>query len=295
MKKKYKNIIIIIILLTTLSLYIINSNYTIKNIIDYSNLFLTKLFPPSFIFFIFSSLLIDYGIIEAIEKILKRKSTNLYIFIISMISGFPSGAKYTKELYEKKYLTNKEANSCLLFSHFPNPLFITSTVNVIIKDSSLTIKLLLSIIISNFIIFISQKNNNSIYYSKRIISNNFSNSLTNAIKNSFSTLILIYGTSLFFYLIVTIIIKYICFNPYFFVLINGLFDLTKGVLSTSILDSSIKKAYFILFFISFGGISIHMQVKGILSNSNLLYLSFVKGRIIGFLISFIIFTFLLLF
>ena len=294
MKKTYKSIIIIVTLLIILSLYIINSDYTIKSIINYSQLFLTKLFPASFIFFIFSSLLIDYGIIELIEKVLNKKSTKLYIFIISMISGFPSGAKYTKELYEKEYLTSKEANQCLLFSHFPNPLFVTGTANMIIKDSSLTIKLLLSIIISNFIIFISQKDNNYTYHPKKIPSNNFSSSLTTAIKDSFSTLMIIYGTSLFFYLIVTIIIKYIYLNTYLFVLVNGLFDLTKGVFSTSVLNVHIERAYFILFFISFGGISIHMQVKGILTNSDLSYLSFIKGRIIGSLISIIIFTFLLL-
>ena len=45
-----------------------------------------------------------------------------------MISGFPSGAKISKELYVKKKISKEMVSEILLFSHFPNPLFIFGTI-----------------------------------------------------------------------------------------------------------------------------------------------------------------------
>ena len=50
------------------------------------------------------------------------------MYILSFISGFPSGAKYTKLLYDKKLISKEYANTLLSFCHFPNLLFLFSTV-----------------------------------------------------------------------------------------------------------------------------------------------------------------------
>ncbi len=281
MIKTYKTILLLVTLIICLILYFLNSEYIINNFLEYTKLFYTKLFPVSFIFFIFSSLLIDYKLLE----IFPINITSYYVFILSFISGFPSGSKYTKELLDKEIITIEEAKSLLLFSHFPNPLFILGSLTTII-NKEYSIKLLLSIILSNFIILLfCKKNKNNIKNNN--YPNSFSISLSKAIKSSIKTIIIIYGTSIFFYLISTIITKYILLNSYFYVLISGVFDLTKGVFSASIINSEIIRLFFILLFISFGSISIHMQVKSILNNS-ILYKQFIKGRIIGTILSFII-------
>ena len=287
MKKTYKNILTIVILIVLLILYFFNSEYIVYNLLDYTKLFYTKLFPVSFIFFIFSSLLIDYKLLE----ILPINITNIYVFLLSMISGFPSGSKYTKELLNKNIIDYNEAKDLLLFSHFPNPLFVLSSINSVINDKNICIKLLISIILSNFIILLFTKKKK-----KTIVTNSFpssfSTSLTKAIISSIKTILLIYGMSIFFYLISIIITKYISFNSYFYILLCGIFDLTNGVFSTSIINNTLVRIIFILLFISFGSISIHMQVKSIL-NDSILYKSFVKGRIISTIISFIILIILL--
>ncbi len=288
MKKTYKTILLLVILITILIMYFINSEYIIKCFLEYTKLFYTKLFPVSFIFFIFSSLLIEYKVLD----IIPININSIYIFLLSFISGFPSGSKYTKELLDNKIISIEEASNLLLFSHFPNPLFILGSISVIL-NKSICIKLLISIILSNFIILLSTKK-----YKKRnkrniAYPNNFSIVLTNSIFKSIKTIILIYGTSIFFYLISSIITKYISFNPYIYVLISGIFDLTKGVFSTNIINNILIRSIFILIFISFGSISIHMQVKSILMDTSL-YKSFIKGRIIGTILALIIFLFLII-
>ena len=288
MKKTYKTILILVTLIIFLILSLINSNYMITNILDYSKLFLTKLFPVSFIFFILSYLLIEYNLVELIMYYLNINISGLYVFILSLISGFPSGSKYTRNLLDKGIINIDDANKIILYSHFPNPLFVLGSVNYVVNDISISIKILISIIISNFIIFMFNRTNKAnIKY--EINNSSFSNILSNSIYDSFKTIILIYGTSLFFYLITCIITKYIILSTYNYVFISGLFDLCKGVFSTTLINNINNRVYFILFFISFGSISIHMQVKAILGNSNISYKRFILGRVIGTILSFIIF------
>lgn len=287
MRKTYKTIILLVSLITLLVIYFFNSEYIIKCFLDYNELFYTKLFPVSFIFFILSTILIEYKILD----IIPININSIYVYLLSFISGFPSGAKYTKELLNNDSITKKEASTLLLFSHFPNPLFVLGPISLVL-NKKICIKLLLSIILSNLLILLftkkHKKKNNSIIYP-----NSFSNVLKKSIYKSIKTIILIYGTSIFFYLISSIIIKYFTFNPYYYVLLSGTFDLTKGIFSTTIINDIIIRSIFILIFISFGSISIHMQVKSILEDTSL-YKSFIKGRIIGTILAIIIFLLLII-
>ena len=64
MKKTYKTIILLVSLITLLVTFFINSKYIIKCFLEYNELFYTKLFPVSFIFFTFSTLLIEYKALD---------------------------------------------------------------------------------------------------------------------------------------------------------------------------------------------------------------------------------------
>ncbi len=182
-----------------------------------------------------------------------------------------------------------------MFSHFPNPLFILGSVYLVLKDKEICLKLLLAIIISNIIIYIFSKDKKSTKNNikKLKVPSNFSNVLSKAVTNAFNTLLLIYGTSLFFYLVATIITKYITLNTNSFIILNGFFDLTKGVFSTTLLNNLTLRAIYILIFISFGGLSIHMQVKSIITDTSIKYKYFFIGRIIGTILALIIFILIL--
>lgn len=294
MKKNYQRIIILVILVILLLLYLLNSSLVIKSILDYTNLFLKKLFPVSFIFFIFSSLLLDYGLIELITTYLHLNGSTIYITLMSLVSGFPSGAKYTKDLLDKNLISIKTANYYITFTHFPNPLFILGSVNTIIKDNNLTLLILASLISSNIItsIILKKEEIKKHHPTTNHPTKDFSKALSIAIINSIKTIILIYGTSIFFYLIATILNHYLILSTYPYILLNGLFDLTKGVFSTALISNETLRCLLIILFISMGGISIHMQVKGIITNTKIEYKYFLIGRIIS--TSFALSIFLLL-
>lgn len=292
MKKNNKSRLILVTLILILIIFLFNVEVLINNILEYSIIFLTKLFPVSFILYVITYMLINYGFIEFLNNFLHINSCSFVVFILSFISGFPSGAKHTKLLYDKGLINKKYANTLITFTHFPNILFVFGTVCNIIGNFKYTFYIIISIISSNFLIMLFSKGE-KITIVNNYSYNSFSKMLGDAINYSFKTMFLIYGTSLFFYLISSILLVVFNSNLYIYVLLNGLFDLTNGVISANLINSLFFKSLIILIFLSFGSISIHMQVAEIIGD-DISYYSYFKGRIISTLISICIFTFLFL-
>ena len=162
MKKKYQNkTIIILLLLLLLILYTINS--------------------PLFIFFIMSTILIEQGLIELLSKKIKLNGSIFYVTIMSILSGIPSGAKYTKDLLDKNIISQKTANYLITYTHFPNPMFVLGTVTTLINYRT-AIKVLSVLILSNLIIaYITKPREKENYYFPETTPKDFASSLSKAI------------------------------------------------------------------------------------------------------------------
>lgn len=286
MTKNIKRLVVLTLLFTLLILYIKESNLIIKEFLSYTNLFITKLLPSVFIIYILSDLLINYGIINLLKKITKYPTT-LYILLISLISGFPSGPKTIKNLKEQNYITEKESNKLIQCTHFPNPIFVFSTISLITKNIGI---IYISIIISNLIILLKTKPTSNIKLPS-IKEKDFTTTLSNSIINTLKIIILIYGTSIFFYLISIIILNY--FNTKeLYIIINTIFDLTKGIQTTSLITNQTLKDLVIILLLTISPLNINIQIKSILSDTNIKYINFIKGRLISSILT-IIFYFLI--
>ena len=110
--------------------------------------------------------------------------------------------------------------------------------------------------------------------------------LTNSIYKTIKILFLLLGIITFFMLITCILREKILINSFILNIICGLLEMTQGIfyIASSNLNI-ILKASIITFFISFGGISIHMQVFSILSDYKLKYSNYLLARIFHGLIS----------
>lgn len=280
MKKISKSTISLFILLFVLICSLFVTKTITELVLNFNDLFLKNLFPTSFFFFIITNLLIEYNFVYFLQCFFHIKSVYFYVFILSLCSGFPNGAIIIKDLLDRNIIDKSVANKMIMYAHFPNPLFVINCVSSII-NTKFAIYILLSIISSNFIIycFISKK---KIFLDdglKKV--DNFSNVLSKVIFKSIRTLILIYGISVIFYIISYFISNLFIVNTYVYVLVNGLFDLTKGLFSTSLIKNFSVRSIFIIFFICFGSISIHMQIKSILEDTYVSYKKFVLGRILS--------------
>ena len=283
MIKNIKRHLTLTLIFTLLILYIKDSNLIINEFLSYTNIFITKLFPSVFIIYILSDLLINYGIIKLLKKITKYPTT-IYILLISLISGFPSGPKTIKDLNNKEFISEEESNKLIKFTHFPNPIFLFSTISLITKNISI---IYISIIISNLIILIinKPKSNNKL---PNIKEHDFTTTLSNSIIKTLKIIILIYGTSIFFYLISVIILKYLN-NQDLYILINILFDLTKGITTTSLINNQLLKDLVIILLLTISPLNINIQIKSILSDTNIKYINFIKGRIISSILTIILY------
>lgn len=294
---------------------ILSESKTIMDAVSFSfNIWITNVFPSLFPFFVLSEILMNYGFIELIgelfkplfEKLFKINGNAAFVFIMSLISGSPSNAKYTRELYLQNKLSAKEASKILMFSHFSNPLFILGTISItFLNDKRLGLIIMFSQYISNVIIGLIFRNYNPskitndkfslknaimhMHY-KRINNNKrFGTIITNSLVNSINTLLLILGVITTFLIITTIIDNNFHLSLLNKSLISGFLEMTQGLKHVSLLNTSNNyKAILICMIISFGGLSVHTQVLSIISDTEIKYKSFLLARIIHVVIASII-------
>lgn len=292
MKNKIINIIVIISCLIILIEIFLNK-ILIFNTISYSlNIWITSIIPSLFPLFILSDILINYNITNYIPKAIKKIFTKLFnvsdniitIFFLSILSGFPSSARNIRMMYDKKIITDKEASHALIFTHFSNPLFILGTISVFfLKNNTLGIIILISHYIPNIILGITTRKLNkpiNNIYNIKYNNLNFSKIMINAIKNSIDTLLTILGTLSCFLVLSSIIINRINLDPYTGGILKGILEITMGLNSIANLNiPNIYKTIITSMLLSFGGLSIHMQVLSFLIDTNISYKKFFIARI----------------
>ena len=255
MKRK----LIIFIIMTLIILIFKNYQLVLSSTIDGVNIWFYKVFPYLFIMIIIQDLLINLDF----ANFFKRTST--YIFFMSIISGSPSNAYIISKLVKEEKITKEYGNTCLIFTFFTNPLFLYSILNIIFNSLYMTIKIMIIIYISNFIIYF--------YY-----------------KSSINTNLMVLGSIVFYFIISNILINTFNIGYPFNIFLRGLLEMTQGLNDVIYLNSDIKVITTVIF-ITFGGFSIHTQVKCILDEYGLDYKYFFKGRILQLIIA-IILTFI---
>ena len=292
MKKRYLNIVIIIICIFFLVEFIINRTLVFDTVGFSLNIWISSILPSLFPFFVIADILNSYNVINYIPNFIKyifKKLFNisdnaLFIFFISMLSGFPSNARNIKNLYKENKITKEEAEHLLFFSHFSNLMFILGTLVVIFFDNkSLGLIILLSHYLPNFIIgFLLRKYNNPKhnYNINNNNCNNFGIIFAKSIKSSIDSLFLILGTLTVFLIISTIIINMLNLNTINSLLIKSILEITSGLKELSIIDFNAKILVILSSCIlSFGGLSVHMQVINELNETDISYKNFFVGRI----------------
>ena len=296
--KKYSKLIIVILSFITLILILLNKHLISKTIIYSFSIWFNTLVPSMFPMFILSDILISYNfteyipnsIIKFISKIFNISKNAVLIIFLSLVSGFPTNAITTLSAYEKKLISKKEAEHLLLFNHFANPLFVLETVGVFyLNNTKYGIIILASHILSNIIIGIIFKKRNTYTLDNYISNNNksqsFGNIITNSIKKTINNLLMISGTITLFLILSTLIINVFNLNNYISIIVQSILEMTTSISSLSILNTNnIIKVVASSMIISFGGLSIHLQVYTSLDNK-LNYKNYFIGRIMQMFLS----------
>jgi len=307
MKRKFKSMFIIILLVLVLIFMLSFPDETINTVLFGVNIWMYNVFPSLFPFFILSDLLINYGFVELLSEFFKNwvgklglSSNASFPIFSSLISGSPNGARCTKQLLDEKLINIEEANYLIRFTHSCNPLFVIGTIgSVLLNSQKLGLLIFLSLILGNLIIAVIFKRKSVFYkenislkkaiiymHTKRIDNkNNFISILSNSIYNAIDVLILLLGIIIVF-LILSNLIDKINLNSDVTIIIKGLLEMTQGIKLVSNYDFQlVHKVVFITFFLAFGGFSIHLQVSSIINSTKIKYKNFFISRILHSIIS----------
>lgn len=291
MKDKIFNTLIVTISLFVFIALIVSKSIIYDSIMYALNMWVNNLIPALFPFFIISDILINYNITDYIPQNIKKickyifniNDASLTIFILSMLSGFPSNARNTRTLYDAGMIGADEANHILMFSHFANPVFIMTTVGLFFfSNKKIGIFLLVIHYLSNFILGICVRNvhqhDEQIVVQKK--GQNFGKIFISSIRKAIDTTITICGIITVFLLLASIIINYFKISLYNQMIIKGLFEITIGLDALSKLSLGMNyKLIIASMFLAFGGISVHIQVLSQIVDTDIKYQYFLVGRI----------------
>lgn len=310
-----KTYIISFLLLFYTTILILNSSAISSLVTSQINLWVKVVLPNLLPFFILSAFLIRYGIVSIISELLKPIGYILFgmsghacfVFILSLISGFPSNAKYITDLVNKQKISANEGTRMLTFTHFPNPVFLLSGVGTyFLGDKKLGMFIFIIIVLTNTIIgigtrfFCPKKKYEHINLKKALnemhtASSNikFLPTFEEILFNSINILLLILGIMILFSITAFMISSIINLNPLQTTIVSGGLEMVRGLnLLKELHVSTLMKIYITTAFISFGGASVHVQIASIIKKEELSYLPYLFSRIISIFITIILISLL---
>lgn len=282
--------------------------------------------PSLLPFFIGSELLVSLGIVNFLGVLLEpvmRPVFNVpgcgsFPFVMSITSGYPVGAKIVSQIYEKKMCTRAEAQRMLSFCSTSGPLFMTGAVAIGMLNLSSSGPI---IAFSNYlgavavgIIFRFYRNSQSTAYSpgRNVIPRAFKSLqesfdkekrpfgllLSESVKNSVNTLLMVGGLIILFSVIIRLLISwgvvsfvanilYIILSPIgadkqlLIPAASGLFEITIGskLVAASGADLA-QKIIAISSIIAWSGFSVHAQAAGVLSSTDLSVGTYILSKLL---------------
>ncbi|MCM1991076.1 sporulation integral membrane protein YlbJ [Oceanirhabdus seepicola] len=302
-KNKFLNIVIFLLTIT-LILILLNPKLCISSAHQGVKLFYNSVFPSLFPFTVITGLILSFNGINVYSRIFGKvlcKPLNLpptasFPLIVSLICGFPLGAKYTGILSKENHLNYDNATTTLIVASNASPLFVIGIVGaVLLKNIKLGYILFFINIISCYItgyIFSSKK-----AYSFTSLNNikttkvNVGNAIKQSIEGALNTSLLVCAYITFFSVIIEYLNHYILnlfpdFNSLIGKMLFGIIEITNGITMISETDTSLLvKLILISFLISFSGLSIFSQVYSLVYNVNLSFKKYFGAKILQGVIS----------
>ncbi|MBD5100370.1 MAG: hypothetical protein HDT29_03725 [Clostridiales bacterium] len=122
---------------------ILNPQRYIESIFSGMLLFAKNVAPALFPFFFFTKLLTGLGMANSLGRALKRPISKLYnapgesgyILVMSLISGYPIGAKLISDFYENGNFSIENCKKVSSFTSTSGPLFVVGTVGTLMFTS----------------------------------------------------------------------------------------------------------------------------------------------------------------
>ena len=267
--KKYNIFLSIIIVYIIVNMILFPTLY-ISITLDGITAWAFNVLPSILPFIFFTKILSSTGTIERFSLLFKKPSKILfntnsissYAFLMSIVSGYPVGAKITSDLYLNGKITRSDAFKMTSFCSTSGPMFIIGAVGTIMLKNALF----------GYIIFLSHiigaLLNGILYRNIKVkelaletsqLKNQSQDLSSTVIDTSLSVISIGVIITIFFVVITSLSPIFNFFSPKISAVLEGIIEITKGCISTSQSYNNIGKIIACTFIISFGGISTILQ------------------------------------
>ena len=226
-----------------------------------------------------SSRLFLEAVFSPLARLLRLPKCACCALILGLIGGYPTGAILSNELFNLHLIDNQTAKRLLRCSFCGGVAFIITAVGTIHLNSTKTGIIIYTInVLSSIIICVADgiihPNTNKITQEYSIGSQSFCDALINSIECSTKSVAVMCGCIVFF----SAICGLVSIPPFAMPLI----EITNGIFK---FDGSIPLPY-LCFFLSFGGLCIHLQILNVIKSTGIGYIDFFVHRVVGGLISY---------
>ena len=219
------------------------------------------------------------AVFSPLARLLRLPKCACCALILGLIGGYPTGAILSNELFNLHLIDNQTAKRLLRCSFCGGVAFIITAVGTIHLNSTKTGIIIYTInVLSSIIICVADgiihPNTNKSTQEYSIGSQSFCNALINSIECSTKSVAVMCGCIVFF----SAICGLVSIPPFAMPLI----EITNGIFK---FDGSISLPY-LCFFLSFGGLCIHLQILNVIKSTGIGYIDFFVHRVVGGLISY---------
>lgn len=259
------------------------------------------LLPSLLPFMILSNICIKTGLLDKLfetpkkfwKKVFALSPSGAYALFMGIFCGYPMGAKITADLYKEHRISKQEASYLLTFACFPGPSFLSAYLCIgLFQNTHLILPTYFILYSSGFLcsFFFRPKNIQEFSFLENIkkeTSSSFGEILDISIMNGFETITKLGGYILIFSIFQGILSITFRSFPTFNYLLQGITEMTTGNAALSKAPWSFDFLYpLILAFTSFGGLSVAAQTKSMLTNTDLPFFSYLKGKVCNFICTF---------
>ena len=277
--------IFIFLLLSICVIFITNPAKYATSCLNALSVWTLNVLPVMFPFFVFTRLIVNLVSLKPnfmdkfFSKLYHTPAPSFLIYFLSILSGYPMGAKLICVMYDSNYIDNVSAKKMLSFCSVSGPMFIVGTVGVaFFKNYIVGIIILIANIIASLL-------NGLIYRGKNTITSNNSpnyqskkndNVLTDSVYDSLISILMVGAYIVLSFLLIDILKNLSIFD---FIsnsicrvfkinnsqdIVNsvliGIIEITRGTLDLSNTQSTIQLSTIIAStIIAFGGFSVMMQ------------------------------------
>lgn len=265
----------------------------------------TVLLPSLLPFVLYTKFLTMLGMIDPISKLFAPFTKKFYnvggissfVYLMSIMSGYPVGAKLTSDLYIDGKINRGEAQRLITFCANCGPMFLIGTVGVgLLANKTSGYILLISHFIGallNGLIYRKYKLDDTTKISNSKTHQTEDDALSNSVISSAKSMFIVGAYVVVFFVLIKFLntILPIEQNSIWGALINGFLEITHGCkdISTLALSNNLK-TILCCFVASFGGIATGLQSITFLKKIDMKFCFFVTFKLTHAIISTIICT-----